>query len=304
MSTFEKDVCQTSVATIVEELKTKAVDRTKDDFETFYRRYRSDLEAFTTCVGMTDYLRADVIDTLYDYGFDDVAPETAIFSVPWDDLIHRLRQRLHRTRIKCDCEVQDVRCQERTVHVRYHRYRASKALIFAVTIDVLRPWIQHHMEHSVLSHALENIEGQSFLRAYGHFADSFHLGNAMLRLGSPYQKLVPVKERKGLYMIAYSDNHDADWLAAHPEEFWSFYASTYQKTLLDVLMFYHRVGTHYYRPLLSEYPSRKAFRTYVQHPMPRVWIIGEMIALHQGWTEGALQTVDDIIPSLVRSIIA
>jgi len=69
--------------------------------------------------------------------------------------------------------------------------------------------------------------------------------------------------------------------------------------LLAISSFYWPIGTHYYEPLSSEYRSRQAFIKEAQTPEKNLFVIGEMVALHQGWVEGALESVEHIINKLL-----
>ena len=55
--------------------------------------------------------------------------------------------------------------------------------------------------------------------------------------------------------------------------------------------FYWPIGTHYYQPLSNEYKNRKDFIDEAQHPLPNILVVGEVVALNQGWTQGALESV-------------
>ena len=59
--------------------------------------------------------------------------------------------------------------------------------------------------------------------------------------------------------------------------------------IIDTITFFHKEGTHYY--------------TYYDHiphqqPFSNLFIVGEMISNNQGWVEGALESVDNIIDFL------
>ena len=119
---------------IVRELKKLSFDRHTEDFETFYRRHRDDFEAFCVCVGYTDFTRADIVDTLEDYGFDDCLPKLRYFLVDWDELIRRLAARLVRTQIHCDSKVVSIDPISRCCTTESgKRYRCRRQIILATT---------------------------------------------------------------------------------------------------------------------------------------------------------------------------
>ena len=66
--------------------------------------------------------------------------------------------------------------------------------------------------------------------------------------------------------------------------------NTLQITAL--LNFYWPVGTHYYTPTSG---LRRDFINKAQHPMPGMLVVGEVVSSNQGWTEGALDSVDKVL---------
>ena len=56
--------------------------------------------------------------------------------------------------------------------------------------------------------------------------------------------------------------------------------------------FYWKNGTHYYAPLSSNFKNRQEFIKTVQRPDKNILIVGELISIHQGWVEGALESVN------------
>ncbi len=57
--------------------------------------------------------------------------------------------------------------------------------------------------------------------------------------------------------------------------------------------FYIPEATHY-----NKYPDGKQFVSEAHRPQSNVFVVGETVALHQGWCEGALETVQDVIHDL------
>jgi hypothetical protein len=109
-------------------------------------------------------------------------------------------------------------------------------------------------------------------------------------------------------MIAYSDNEDATFLNKYSKnnaKNRDFYCGLIQEALglhikleLTVIKaFYWEIGTHYYEPLKKEYKNRLEFIDQAQHPYKNLLVVGEMIAIHQGWSLGALESVDSVVSS-------
>ena len=107
----------------------------------------------------------------------------------------------------------------------------------------------------------------------------------------------------GVYMIVYSDNDDADFFKKY------FKNNEKNRTIINALLekslelegnlhieniidFYWKNGTHYYTPLPSNFKNRQEYIKTAQHPDKNIIIVGEVISIHQGWVEGALESVN------------
>jgi hypothetical protein len=116
-------------------------------------------------------------------------------------------------------------------------------------------------------------------------------------------------------MIAYSDNQSASTLHLYienTEENRALFCHLMENALglskgsLDLIAikgFYWTVGTHYFGPLDTRiFSTREEFLKKAQHPMPGMLIVGEVVSLHQGWVEGALESVRKVItPSWIHN---
>jgi len=65
--------------------------------------------------------------------------------------------------------------------------------------------------------------------------------------------------------------------------------------LLAIKDYYWPIGTHYYSPLTSEFNNRKDFIRKAQHPEPGMLVVGEVVSNDQGWSEGALDSVEKVL---------
>ena len=154
------------------------------------------------------------------------------------------------------------------------------------------------------------IKPQPFLRLYAKFPKASskimrELVPTYTIVSGPLQKIIPMSLDKGVYMIAYSDNKNALLLKDHLENNATnrdFFCALLEKTLglptntlqiTALLNFYWPVGTHYYLPL--DHTLRRDFIDKAQHPMPNMLVVGEVVAANQGWTEGALDSVKEVL---------
>lgn len=62
-------------------------------------------------------------------------------------------------------------------------------------------------------------------------------------------------------------------------------------SLDDLVIYAHRDATHYYTPLPEPYTTRQEFIHDAVHIDRGFTMIGEAVALNQGWTNSALGTV-------------
>lgn len=249
------------------------------------------LNEFVSAAGMTDYLHADVIDTLQNYDFRDNTSGQVMFGIDWNVLAAAMADNLSsKTRIRYRTPVTTVR-----------RTASGKLLINSKWhVDALF-WTGTKSSWDVLSNVTkgplwtkitQGVQTQSFLRAYAvpldpTQASALYPTTTYMPHGNPLQKIIPVKD--GVYMVSYSDNENAittrqhikntKWLKKHTGVAWT-----------TPKVFFHESGTHYYAPLDPCWDNRDAFLESAQHPSPGVYMCGEGLSRKQGWTEGALES--------------
>ena len=183
-------------------------------------------------------------------------------------------------------------------------YRCRKVIV-ATTITGLRelfPTLPIYRE----------IEGQPFLRIYGKFTKQSiptlkeYVGKHIATTGH-LQKMIAINQETGVYMIVYNDNRHALALKSRTENTEAnrdYYCDLIERTLgipenkrihlIAIRSFYWKIGTHYYKPLnAAKYKSRDEFIDEAQHPDSDgdILVVGEVVSKHQGWVEGALESV-------------
>jgi len=122
----------------------------------------------------------------------------------------------------------------------------------------------------------------------------------------PLHKIIPMNAGRGVYMIAYTDNAGALFLKPYLENLAKnrhVFATLLEQSLgiplgslsiTGMKSYYWPVGTHYYG-LLQGFKTRKAFLHAAQHPMHNMLVVGEVVSMNQGWTEGALESVHSVL---------
>ena len=264
---------------------------------------------FLVCSGYTDYENEHIHNTLYYYGFDDnFGGLMEGFSVPWGELVDKLAKTVGSQNILCNSDVIGIHGDVGdgfSVMVQTPKTQKTyigKQIIIATTVDSLRTLLPK-------ATIFKQIQGQPFLRVYGKFSKASipvlqEKVPGFTVVSGPLQKIIPMSPEKGVYMIAYCDNHAAVSLKRfleNTEKNRAFFVrllcealgvKTGEIELQDMIPYFWQIGTHYYPPMHGEFKSRKDFIKQAQHPMEGVVVVGEMISMKQGWVEGALESVE------------
>jgi hypothetical protein len=273
---------------------------------------------FITCVGYSDYENEDVYDTLYHYGFDDNYQDWVGFSVPWRKLVETMILHIGNENISVNSNVKSVFCDETGgFSVVFEKNRrlpkiTTHKLILATDIDSavsLIPGVKTD-KNSIY----KQIKGQPFLRLYGKFTKNSipimkKYAPELMVVPGPIQKIIPMNPDKGVYMISYSDNQrtlalrkyldntsgNREYLCRLLEKSLGIPKDECLLEMTDIMEFYWTIGTHYYEPLREPFKNRQEFIKKAQNPLPNMVVVGEMIALNQGWVEGSLDSVENVV---------
>jgi len=269
---------------------------------------------FVLCAGYSDYENEDVYDTLYNYNFDDNYNKWVGFSVPWKTLVDKIVASLGKNIIN-NTEVTQIHKEDNyfeiitknknnTNNTKNIKYYCEK-IVIATDIDAVTKLIHNISPNPSL---YSQIKGQPFLRLYAKFTkDSIPYLKEKIQgvtvIPGPMQKVIPMNPDKGVYMVVYSDNNDADFFKKYfknNEKNRNIINNLLEKSLElegklhieSIKDFYWKNGTHYYTPLTSNFKNRQEFIKTTQHPDKNIIIVGELISIHQGWVEGALESVN------------
>lgn len=311
---FENPVDIIEITKILQNQYKKRKSKKRLTFEQFAREFLSltDYNHFLQSVGYTDYEKEDAEDVLFGYGMEDNVGGWKSLMVPWKEMVDKLVSKIGSFRIKTSSKVTSINFLENCL------YRLSienglnyycKKVIIATTIDGIRKLVPGaEKANSIYS----QIKGQPFLRLYAQFSKKSIpiLKNyipSYTVVEEPLQKIIPMDPNKGIYMIAYSDNKNALFLSNYlknTEKNRDFFCNLIENALcipekslqiLDMKDFYWPIGTHYYTPLTDDYSSRKQFLNVVQHPQKDMLVVGEAVSDDQGWSEGALRSVQEVV---------
>lgn len=264
---------------------------------------------FATSSGYSDFENADVAETLYNYGMEDNQGGWTVLNVPWREMVNKLYDAIGHNHFKFSQNVVKVTKIERSpclfeVLTKDNTQYFCNKVIVATTIDGIKQLVPGASSARSL---YQQIHGQTFLRLYAKFDKK---SNEILKkyvpmytiVPGPLQKIIPMSFENAVYMISYSDNENAKFLKDYLENTSknrSFLSKLVQQSLgipekLEIIAikdFYWPIGTHYYEPLKRS-KNRNDFVYQVQHPERGMLVVGEAVSRYQGWTEGALESVE------------
>jgi len=261
--------------------------RSSQTFRQFFLSFFSprEYQAFCDTNGYTDFENADIVDTLYDYGFDDNTSGQEFFRVDWNHLVLFLKRQLRHTEIRLRTRFTSfVRRPDGGLEIHAVDREATprvwhaKTIIFAGTTSLYPYPIVR-----------QQVATQPFLRMYVYHPRrqkprTVYQHNAL-------QKSMGISST--ITMVSYSDNKNAERVMTLSDDQIEKLAGFQYD---DSVRFFWKAGTHYYRPLDTErFPTRDNFIEYAQNPEPRVYLVGECISKNQGWTEGALESVERLL---------
>jgi len=270
-----------------------------------------DYKKFIISAGYTDYENEDVFETLYYYGMEDNTCCWKAFHVPWRKLVLKLYHYIGENHFKFSNKVINItKTQENPCRFLINvegdiKYTCNKVIIGS-TIDTIRKLLPSYPIYN-------DIEGQPFLRLYAKFTkQSIPIMKEYVKgftfLPGPLQRIIPMDPNNGVYMIAYNDNNNNIVLKKHLQNTKTnreLYEILLEKSLgipnaslhiIAIKDYYWPIGTHYYKPLNKElYSSREEFIDKAQHPEQGVLVVGEAVSRNQGWTEGALESVQEVV---------
>jgi len=262
----------------------------------------------------TDYENEDAYETLYYYGFDDNYKPWTALNIPWRKLVDALAEKIGNGNIKASSNVvainklDECKCGFLVTLENGKKYSCKKTII-ATTISSVKKLVPGADTPDSI---YQQIHGQVFLRVYGKFSK---YSSEIMKTAVPVQtivpgplhRIIPMNSDKGVYMIAYTDNDGAKKLKDNLENTQKnrdFFCTLLERSLglpekslhlTSILDFYWPIGTHYYEPLRGPYKNREQFIKTAQYPMPGMVVVGEMISRKQGWSEGALESVNAVV---------
>jgi hypothetical protein len=123
----------------------------------------------------------------------------------------------------------------------------------------------------------------------------------------PLQKIIPMNPDEGIYMIAYNDNKGSLYMKKflqNNSENRSMVCSILELSLgikpeslklTSMKDYYFDIGTHYFEPLREPFKNRMEFLQKAQNPYENMIVVGELLSTNQGWVEGSLESVENVL---------
>jgi monoamine oxidase len=247
---------------------------------------------FIQSIGYTDFEDADAQHTLKHYGFDDAIEDGQhFFRVDWHLVTNKLLDFIGIdnviTKSTVESIVYDDQKKVASIHVssKTSAIHAKQVFIGTALDGLLKlfPTIK------------EQIGSNTFIRIYAQLDRPLHIEYTTI---SPFanQKIIPMDIQRNIYMIAYSDNESAEVIhrLAKSKDVQALQAMLpiRDAKIIKMTSKYWKHGTHFFKPGFNKVSQRPHGNT-----VP-IYIIGECVSKHhQGWVEGALESVDDVMPA-------
>jgi hypothetical protein len=316
---YSKLFTPVDIMKIIKQLKTEYIKhpelhhKTFKDF--FIHIFDEQLyKKFLISAGYTDYEKADVYETLYNYGMDDNKGGWTGLYIPWKKMVDELYHKIGKKHFRFSSDVIEINKIEESpclfeIKTENGTIYHSNKVIVATTITGIQKLVPGASNKNSL---YQQIHGQPFLRLYAKFdKESTEIMKKYVTdytiVPGPLQKIIPMDANKGVYMIAYSDNTNALIQKNYLKDTTSnreMYCELLEESLgipkgtlkiIAIKDYYWSVGTHYYEPLKGPYRTRNEFVHKAQHPENGMLVVGEVVSRYQGWTEGALKSVEAVL---------
>lgn len=274
-------------------LRARGVDR-RETFRAFATRVlgQDEYEAFLVGAGFRDFEALDAGVALAHYHFEDTHGVQTNFAFSWRDLISGLGRRLA-PHVRRRSEVVGIRRVGGLLEVRTadRRVYTAQQVCVGVTISSLRRLFPGSLVYS-------HIQSQPFMRIYAKLNKRLPVSGFTI-VRSVLQKILSTVDAC-VYMIAYADNANALTLQGWGRrqlqaELQRLFRDPDIRILRSVRYFWQE-GTHLYSPTTPGAIGKLIHRA--QHPARDVYVVGEVVALNQGWVGSALLSTTRVVDSL------
>jgi NAD(P)-binding Rossmann-like domain/Flavin containing amine oxidoreductase len=271
-------------------------------------------DEFIRSMGYTDMLEADAAHTVSYYGLEDndfTKPHTYSFiSGGWMTLIDRLLES-GRGDALTSTEVLSISKTDEMFQVStLQQTLLCRKLLICTTAMFFRntEFIGNRRPELALDHIPKLISSfvgsVPFVRVYVKLNGPLPMSLPdVLIVDDPCRKLIPIDRKEGVLMLVYSDSQDAIYwkhiLDSKPEAAvkrdLTFHLREHgirNREVHSYIGTFWTDGIHYFRPVLDH---SSGWLSSIRNPVPNLYIGGEMVALRQGWVNGALECIEELV---------
>lgn len=262
-------------------------------------------DAFVQMNGRSDFEHENIVSMIENYDIEDNLSGNKISSVDWNLLWNKLIT-TNNINILYNTLVKSIIQRDNNIIVvsADNKKFLCKKLILAVDIFNLQRLLPDVNDYNVIG-------CQPFIRVYAYMnkkGDKI-LSNLIKQrtlVSNSLQNIIPIINN--LYMISYADGMYAQQLSKYThntKETYKFYEKCIREalnlpknemddTIIKIKVFYNNPGTHFFK----YYQDWNKFLKKNQNPFENIFVCGECLSTRQGWVEGALQSVHNIIEFL------
>ncbi len=264
-------------------------------FSEFARKHLGDelYRAFVVNCGYSDFEDSTVESVFEVYGVEYLHQGWEAYSVDWNRLVARLVEEVGEpfygvTAVKIDgYGVTAVKIDDGVWDSTGKQWKYREGVVCAVRKDQLMKFIP-----AALKSVYAPVYTIPFLRLYCRF----FTGDKMMKeaiptmtiVEGPLQEIIPINRAKGIYMISYSDSKSAKKVSrltvAELEKLVEKSLNLKGLKIAEKLACYWEAGIHGFS---GKYDIKR-----IRRPSSKIYVLGEMASEKQGWTEGAIESVD------------
>lgn len=244
--------------------------------------------------GYTDYLDANALTTLYYYGLEDNYNKYVGIGIDWNLLTQKLASD---SICITSCEVFSI-IENESIHeiVSSKGNLRCKNVVIASTISTIRKLTRNRIYDVISSHP--------FMRIYASFRGKYRerINKHITRFQRTYNKLHFISRfSENVFMIAYTDGEDAlslfdeiDNVNGKEERGKEKILEKYLFEVVGETVKIDEMKIYFWSEATHKYTRGNPDFNLLRNPKKNMYVVGEAVASIQGWTEGALRSVDSV----------
>lgn len=279
----------------VKELKIIENQSMKETLQKHFKYDTKKVNLFIQSYNYTDYLKADTNKTLTHYPRNEFYIKKKTYHMLEEGFYTIIKELAKYSKIKKNTTVESILLDNNgqwivtTNNGIYH----AKHVICAIDLIGLKN-IKFDKSITCVKYMKNYIRGNNFIRIYTYH-DEMSIPNSILT-NTILKQIIPISNK--VVMSGYSDNENASKLLKISDDNKKLFKLINKSVknfgmvskIKDKIIQYWNVGTHYYKPGYTNkcnYFSEK-----------NVHFIGEMVAFNQGWVDGAIFSVNNLIKNI------